>query len=540
MANEVVIARDLPEISVGTASVTNGQKTVTFTGVGAALMATSGGVTTKMIGRGSRFIAAGREYSIASLDSATQITLDEDYAGTTNAAVTFKIRTLVAPTVEVVQALTSLATRGQVTNPLPDLSIAAGGGFNVTVTFGSTLSANRTLNVLTGDASRTVTLGGNFTAGGAITFSGAYSFTGTLSNNTAVTFPVSGTLASLAGTETLTNKTIRMGSVGTSAHIAMRSTSQTQLEWGNANLTAGYIGSLGAEFGSGQPFIAMGCAGGSGTNTYQTFGTFQGSLIKMDGIGGWNFYSVSNPNANNQTPTLRFSIGTAAIYPGVDNTYSCGTGSFRFSVVYAGTGTINTSDETQKHILGEIDVGYLLAAFETPLVAYQWKDAREAKGDDARIHFGPTAQGFRDACLARGVDPRRIAAYCEDPIVRMVARKKKILAQKRTIVLTKREIVQIRGGVPVLTVIEEETPELVFESLPIVDERGVPVKDETGAIRHHMVPVMEEVEIEEMVEEDTGEVTCGLRLDQFDRLLSHALRCMRSGAIYYTPLPDAG
>jgi hypothetical protein len=47
--------------------------------------------------------------------------------------------------------------------------------------------------VNTGD---TINLGGNILTGGNVTFSGAYTFTGTLSNNTAVTFPTSGTLFS--------------------------------------------------------------------------------------------------------------------------------------------------------------------------------------------------------------------------------------------------------------------------------------------------------------------------------------------------------
>jgi hypothetical protein len=49
---------------------------------------------------------------------------------------------------------------------------------------------------------KTITLGGNLTT------SGAYALTLTLSNTTSVTLPTTGTLATLAGSETLTNKTL--------------------------------------------------------------------------------------------------------------------------------------------------------------------------------------------------------------------------------------------------------------------------------------------------------------------------------------------
>ncbi|QCI67532.1 DUF2793 domain-containing protein [Phreatobacter stygius] len=114
----------------------------------------------------------------------------------------------------------------------------------------------------------------------------------------------------------------------------------------------------------------------------------------------------------------RLSIDPSGhITPGADNTQNFGSASFRLKELFAGTSIINTSDAAEKKALGPADDDLLRAALDTEMVAYQWLAAIELKGEDAaRIHFGPTAQGFRDACLARGVDPTRIAAYCEDEV----------------------------------------------------------------------------------------------------------------------------
>jgi hypothetical protein len=80
--------------------------------------------------------------------------------------------------------------------------------FNTTIASTSSLTANRTLTLNLNDAARSISLGGNLTLGGALITSGASALTLTTTGATDVTLPTSGTLATLAGAETLSNKTI--------------------------------------------------------------------------------------------------------------------------------------------------------------------------------------------------------------------------------------------------------------------------------------------------------------------------------------------
>jgi hypothetical protein len=101
-----------------------------------------------------------------------------------------------------------------------------------------------------------------------------------------------------------------------------------------------------------------------------------------------------------------------------DNTKTCGTATFRWSTVYAGTGTINTSDEREKRDIEDPSDAEIRAISRVlgQIRKYRWKDAYEEKGDGARIHFGVIAQEVLAAFEAEGLDARRYALFCEDPM----------------------------------------------------------------------------------------------------------------------------
>lgn len=102
---------------------------------------------------------------------------------------------------------------------------------------------------------------------------------------------------------------------------------------------------------------------------------------------------------------------------GSDNVQTLGTASKRWSTVFAGTGTINTSDEREKHWRGELNAAELRAAKRIigELGIYQWNDAVAEKGEDkARLHTGVRAQRCFQIMEDEGLDWRRYAWACYD------------------------------------------------------------------------------------------------------------------------------
>lgn len=99
-----------------------------------------------------------------------------------------------------------------------------------------------------------------------------------------------------------------------------------------------------------------------------------------------------------------------------NNVVAFGATTARWTVIYATTGTINTSDRREKQdieALSDAEQRVAVAA-KGLLRKFRWIDAVEAKGDDARIHFGIIAQDLQDAFTAEGLDAGRYAMFCSD------------------------------------------------------------------------------------------------------------------------------
>lgn len=103
--------------------------------------------------------------------------------------------------------------------------------------------------------------------------------------------------------------------------------------------------------------------------------------------------------------------------PSSDNVYTNGTGALRWATIYAGTGSINTSDERLKtdiKELEEIERGVALN-IKGLIRRYKFTDSVENKGEDsARYHFGVMAQEVAKAFTDAGLDPFKYAMFCYD------------------------------------------------------------------------------------------------------------------------------
>jgi hypothetical protein len=103
-------------------------------------------------------------------------------------------------------------------------------------------------------------------------------------------------------------------------------------------------------------------------------------------------------------------------YAATDNAYTLGTAGNRWSVVYAATGAINTSDERYKQDIRDLSEAEKLTAQDVKklLKAFRFKDAVQEKGDKARIHFGVIAQEVQAAFVKNGLNPENYGLFCYD------------------------------------------------------------------------------------------------------------------------------
>lgn len=142
------------------------------------------------------------------------------------------------------------------------------------------------------------------------------------------------------------------------------------------------------------------------------------------GSGG-GLYIEADSSGAGASPAIAFNIagqrmlsilGSGSVRPGADNAQPLGFSSYRWSQIYATTGTINTSDVHAKQDIQDLDAAECRVAVVAKglLKKYRMRDAVAKKGDTARWHFGIIAQELAAAFEAEGLDPWRYGVLCWD------------------------------------------------------------------------------------------------------------------------------
>jgi hypothetical protein len=113
-----------------------------------------------------------------------------------------------------------------------------------------------------------------------------------------------------------------------------------------------------------------------------------------------------------------FVNGSSAFAPSNDGAMTCGAATFRWSTVYATTGTINTSDANQKEQIADLTEAEMAVArrIKGLFKTFKFKDAVAAKGIAARKHVGVLAQDVQAAFAAEGLDAEGYGIFCSDEV----------------------------------------------------------------------------------------------------------------------------
>jgi hypothetical protein len=151
-------------------------------------------------------------------------------------------------------------------------------------------------------------------------------------------------------------------------------------------------------------------------------GAYGGGLVFRDSgsvAGLWtsDYGGTLNIGLGSGSLVAQLQLQTSALQPATDSLLSLGRADRRWSQLYASDGTIQTSDQRDKHWIGAPDAAEMAAgqAILQELGLFQWTAARAAKGPDAaRRHFGVRAQNAFAALTGQGLDWRRYGWCCHD------------------------------------------------------------------------------------------------------------------------------
>ena len=138
-------------------------------------------------------------------------------------------------------------------------------------------------------------------------------------------------------------------------------------------------------------------------NTHQTNGDGYFSI----GNKGSGLRFIDYQTTKNITPyNVQYNVDS-------DNIIDLGATNARFDDIYATNATIQTSDQNEKQDIAELSEAEtrVAVACKGLLRKFRWKSAVEAKGNEARTHFGIIAQDLQAAFEAEGLDAGDYAMF---------------------------------------------------------------------------------------------------------------------------------
>jgi hypothetical protein len=142
--------------------------------------------------------------------------------------------------------------------------------------------------------------------------------------------------------------------------------------------------------------------------------------ISNGGGGGYGNLIFSTRIAGAMTPVVQIDAGATSgnksFLPITDGGTRLGAASLRFDVLFASTGTINTSDANEKQQIEDLSEAEKRVAVKIKgsIKKFKFNDAVAAKGDNARIHVGVIAQEVAEMFASEGLDANQYALFCYD------------------------------------------------------------------------------------------------------------------------------
>ena len=211
------------------------------------------------------------------------------------------------------------------------------------------------------------------------------------------------------GNVTVVGTGLRFQADFSNATTANRLTFQTSTTNGNTNLHV----------------VPNGTATTCGIKCESDSAVANSSYVGLDVVGGSRVQFISSARGSgtflpfefwtNDVSRVVYEVA-GAVRPGADNTQTLGSASYRWSTVYAGTGTINTSDARAKTPVRGMTDAEIAAAkdLSKEIGVYQFLQSVIDKGTDARQHIGLTVQRAAEIMTGHGLDPWSYGFMCHD------------------------------------------------------------------------------------------------------------------------------